>query len=142
MSQLLRPQDLLSISSDAEMAKMEEERQTREKKRAQQRHLRDAFMLRQIQPEAIDRINEAVRIAAERGEHQLQVLIFPASYCNDGGRRINTMDSTWPESLEGFAKQAFEFYVRELKPLGYKLHADIVSFPGGMPGDVGLFLKW
>jgi hypothetical protein len=26
-------------------------------------------------------------------------------------------------------------------PLGYKLHAEIISFPGGMPGEVALFLK-
>lgn len=142
MAELLRPEDLLTITSDAEMAKMEEERQIRERKRTHQRQLRDTFMLRQIQPEAIESINEAVRVAAELGEHQLQVLTFPASYCNDGGRRINTMDPEWPSSLEGFAKQAYEFYMRELKPLGYKLHADIISFPGGMPGDVGLFLKW
>ena len=31
---------------------------------------------------------------------------------------------------------------KELRPLGYKLYAEIISFPGGMPGDVGLFLKW
>ncbi len=142
MSKLLRPEDLRAITSDAELAKMEEERLKHEKKRTQQRQLHDAFMLRKIDPEAIDKINEAVRIAAERGEHQLQVLIFPASYCNDGGRRINTMDPEWPSTLEGYGKRAYEFFVQELRPLGYKLHADIISFPGGVPGDVGLFIKW
>jgi hypothetical protein len=32
--------------------------------------------------------------------------------------------------------------MKELRPLGYKLHAEIISFPGGMPGEVGMFLKW
>ncbi|MEW5963069.1 MAG: hypothetical protein AB1749_05855 [Pseudomonadota bacterium] len=142
MAGLLRPDDLKMIASDAEMAKMEEERQFREQKRKQQDQLREAFMSREIHPEAIERINGMVRIAAQQGHHQLQLFTFPASYCNDGGRRINIMDPEWPSSLEGFAKKAYEYYERELKPLGYKLHAEIVSFPGGMPGDVGMFLKW
>lgn len=142
MAGLLRPDELKMIASDAEMAKIEEERQIREHKRKQQEMLREAFMSREIQPEAIERINAAVKIAAQQGHHQILVGTFPASYCNDGGRRINVMDPDWPSSLEGFGKRAYEFYLRELKPLGYKLHAEIVSFPGGMPGDVGLFLKW
>ena len=47
-----------------------------------------------------------------------------------------------PTTLEGFAKKAYDFFEKELRPLEFKLHAEIVSFPGGMPGDVGLFLKW
>jgi len=35
-----------------------------------------------------------------------------------------------------------EFYQKELHPLGFKCQAEIISFPDGMPGDVGLFLKW
>jgi hypothetical protein len=99
-------------------------------------------MSRELHPEAIERINTAVSNAAKNGHLQLQVLTFPSSYCNEGGRRINILDPEWPTSLEGFAKRAFEFYEKELRPLGYKLHAEIISFPGGLPGDVGLFLKW
>ena len=32
--------------------------------------------------------------------------------------------------------------MKELRPLGYKLHAQVIDFPGGMPGEIGLFLKW
>jgi hypothetical protein len=142
MAGLLRPQDLQQLSSDAEMEKVDEERQLKQKKDRQQQELREAFMSRQIQPEAIERINNAVSIAAKQGNHQIQVITFPSSFCSDGGRRINIADPEWPSTLEGFAKQAYEFYERELRPLGYKLHAEIISFPGGMPGDVGLFLKW
>jgi hypothetical protein len=28
------------------------------------------------------------------------------------------------------------------RPLGYKLRVQIIDFPGGMPGDVGITLKW
>jgi hypothetical protein len=142
MAGILRPQDLQLISSDAEMAKMDEERQLKQKKERQQLELREAFMSREVQPEAIERINNAVSIAAKQGFHQIQVVTFPSSFCTDGGRRINIADPEWPSTLDGFAKQAYEFYERELRPLGYKLHAEIISFPGGMPGDVGLFLKW
>jgi hypothetical protein len=142
MAGILRPQDLQLISSDAEMAKMDEERLLKQKKERQQLELREAFMSREVQPEAIERINNAVSIAAKQGLHQIQVVTFPSSFCTDGGRRINIADPEWPSTLEGFAKQAFEFYEKELRPLGYKLNAEIISFPGGMPGDVGLFLKW
>ena len=90
----------------------------------------------------IERINNAVSIAAKQGIHQLQVITFPCKYCTDGGRRINIADPEWPSTLDGFAKKAYEFYVKELKPLGYKLHAEIISFPGGMPGEAALYLKW
>ena len=142
MPGLIRPEDLLEIISDTEMAKLEEKRQAKRKKEAQEVELRQAFLSRDIHPQVVDRINKAVRVAAEQGIHQLQVVTFPCSYCSDGGRRINIGDPEWPSTLEGFAKKAYDFYVKELRPLGYKLHAEIISFPGGMPGEVGLFIKW
>ena len=142
MSSILSPKDLSLISSAADDAKVEEERKEREKKVKQKRELQEAFMSQVLHPEVRDRINQAVRRAAEQGHTQLQVMTFPASYCNDGGRRINNLDPNWPESLEGFAKRAFQFFDKELKPLGYKLHCEIINFPGGMPGEVGMFLKW
>jgi hypothetical protein len=142
MAGLLRPEDLKQISSDAEIVRMDEERQLKQKKEQQALELREAFMSREIHPEAVERINHAVRIAAQNGQHQLQVVTFPCSFCTDGGRRINIADPEWPSTLTGYAKKAFEFYEKELRPLGFKLHAEIISFPGGMPGEIGLFLKW
>jgi len=142
MSGLLRPQDLKQIASEAEIAKMDEERQLKKKDEQQKEELLAAFMAREVHPEAIERINKAIRIAAEQGNHQLQVLTFPSSYCSDGGRRINIGDPEWPETLNGFAKKAYEFYVKELRPLGYKISMDIVTWPKGMPGDVAMYLKW
>jgi hypothetical protein len=142
MAELLRPKDLNQITIDIEMEKMEEERKLKTKKEQDQSELREAFMSREIHPEVIERINRAVRIAAQDGKHQIEVLTFPNTFCSDGGRRINIGDPEWPSTLEGFAKRAYDFFQKELRPLGFKLHAEIVSFPGGMPGDVGLFLKW
>ena len=142
MAELLHPNDLKQIASDAEMAKFDEERQLKKLAEKRKNALREAFLSRDVHPLAIERINDAVRIAAEQGHHQIMVITFPCSYCSDGGRRINIGDPEWPSSLEGFAKRAYEYYQRELRPLGYKLHAEIISWPEGMPGDVGLFLRW
>ena len=142
MAELLRPKELNQITIDIEMEKMEEERKLKQKKEQDQSELREAFMSREIHPEVTDRINRAVRIAAQDGKHQIQVLTFPNTFCSDGGRRINIGDSEWPSTLEGFAKRAYDFFQKELRPHGYKLSAEIISFPGGMPSDVGLFLKW
>ena len=139
---LLRPQDLNEIISDAEMKKMEEERKRKERQKREQRELHEAFRERDIHPQVMDRLNKAVRIAAEQGFKEIQVITFPASYCNDGGRRINNMLPDWPDSLEGFARRAYDFYAKELRPLGYKLHAQVIDFPGGVPGEIALFLKW
>jgi hypothetical protein len=130
------------MSSEAESEKMDEERRRKKKKEQQQLELRDAFMKRDLHPEVYDRINDAVSIAAKQGRHQLQVITFPCTFCSDGGRRINIADPEWPSTLDGFAKKAYDFYVKELRPLGYKLHAEIISFPGGLPGDAALILKW
>ena len=142
MAELLRPEDLKMISSDAEMEEVERERSLKQKKKQQEQELREAFMSRKVAPEAIDRINNAVRIAAQNGEHHLQVITFPSSYCSDGGRRINIADPEWPSTLTGFARDAYDFYEKELRSLGYKLRAEIISFPGGMPGEVALLLAW
>jgi hypothetical protein len=124
------------------MAEVDRERKLKDRKKQQDRELRNAFMSRKVAPEAVERINNAVRIAAQNGHHHLEVITFPSSYCSDGGRRINIADAEWPTTLTGFAKDAYDFYDKELRPLGYKLRAEIISFPGGMPGDISLSLAW
>jgi len=142
MAGILSPKDLTAMSVAAEQAQFNEEREARQRKRDQEAELREAFSSRELHPEVTERINRAISLAAKQGKNQLQVLTFPATFCNDGGRRINSFDPDWPSSLEGFAKKAYEFYEKELRPLGFKIGAEIISFPGGMPGDVGMFLKW
>jgi vacuolar-type H+-ATPase subunit I/STV1 len=139
---LLKAKDLLEIIGDAESKKMDEERRKKEKRDRQLKDLRDAFMSREIHPEVMDRLNKAVRIAAEQGLRQVEIITFPATYCNDRGRRINNQLPDWPESLEGFAKRAYDFYHKELRPLGYKLNAEVLNFAGEVPGDIAMTLKW
>jgi hypothetical protein len=142
MAGFLRPEDLMEISSEAEVAKMDEELKLKQKKEKMKRDLHEAFMSREVHPEAVNRVNNAIRIAAQQGHHQIQVVTFPCSYCNDRGRRINNLEPDWPTSLEGFAKKAYEFYEKELKPLGFKVSAQVISYEEGVPGDAALYLKW
>jgi hypothetical protein len=82
------------------------------------------------------------RHAAERGQTELMLLRFPAQLCSDQGRAINAMDSNWPATLRGEAAELYLRWEHELKPNGFHLAARILDYPGGMPGDVGLFLAW
>ena len=142
MSDLLRPQDLEKITQDTEMAKAREVSLQMKKEEEEAKALREAFVGRDVHPEVKQRVNAAVSRAAQKGLNEIMALSFPASYCNDGGRRINNAEPDWPDSLEGFAKAALHFYEKELKPLGYRVQARILDFPGGMPGTVGIFLRW
>ncbi len=142
MSDLLRPEDLTKISDDEDMAKAKKAMERLRAEEEEQAGLREVFMSREIHPEAKARVNAAVRRAAQQGNRHVMAVKFPATYCNDQGRRINNLEPDWPDSLEGFAKKAYEFYLAELKPLGFRLTAQILDYPGGMPGTVGLTLSW
>ena len=80
--------------------------------------------------------------AAELGQHEVQVYRFPNEVCSDGGRRINNAEPDWPSSLEGRPKLGYEFWHDHLRPLGFGLKAEVLEYPGGMPGDIGFFLTW
>jgi hypothetical protein len=142
MTDLLRPEDLRKISDDQDMARARKTLERMKVEEDERAGLREIFMSKDVHPQAKKRINDAVQRAAQQGQRQLLAVTFPASYCNDQGRRINNMDPDWPSSLEGFAKKAYEYYMAELKPLGFKLNAQILDYPGGMPGDIGLYLRW
>ena len=142
MEQILKPGELKKISEDAEMEEVKEA--LAKKRQAEQsfEDLKQAFQSREVAPQAAERINAAVRAAAKRGVREVMVLRFPSTYCNDGGRGINNFDKDWPQTLEGFGKKAYEYFEKELRPHGFKVRAEIVSFPDGMPGDVGMYLSW
>jgi hypothetical protein len=142
MTDLLRPEDLTKIADDIDMAKAKKTMEHMKREEEEKAALKDIFLAREIHPEAKTRINAAIRRAAEQGNRQLLVVEFPSAFCNDQGRRINNLEADWPESLEGFAKKAYHYYQQELKPLGFKLTAQILDYPGGMPGRVGLYLGW
>jgi hypothetical protein len=83
-----------------------------------------------------------LKAAAERGQTELMVMRFPNSICTDKGRAINNSDPTWPDTLTGRPRQAYELWRDQLRGAGFRLSAMIIDWPGGLPGDVGFFLKW
>jgi len=80
--------------------------------------------------------------AAKNGLTEVEVYRFPNSLCTDRGRAINQQEPGWEETLTGIPKEIYEFWDRCLRPLDYRLRAQIVDFSGGVPGDVGIVLKW
>jgi hypothetical protein len=42
--------------------------------------------------------------------------------------------------LRGEAAELYLRWERDLKPLGFGLSARVLDFPGGKPGDIGLFM--
>ena len=99
-----------------------------------------------LTPEKLKEITKPLlfklRKAAERGETELMVMRFPHDLCSDKGRAINNAEAGWPDTLTGRPRQAFELWRDELQPAGYRLTASVVDWPGGLPGDIGLFLSW
>jgi hypothetical protein len=139
---LITPDQLRKIAEEKEMAQLREALEKKRKADEAQDQVRDAFMAQDIHPDVFERVSRVVKGAAGRGEREVLAIRFPSEYCTDGGRAINSFEPNWPKALTGFAKRAYEFWQQELEPKGYKLRAQIMDFPGGMPGDVGIFLRW
>lgn len=83
-----------------------------------------------------------IKRAVDNGLTEVQVGTFPNDLCTDGGRAINQMEPGWENTLTGLPKELFEFWQKYLKPRGYKIKFQIVSWPGGKPGDIGVTLSW
>jgi hypothetical protein len=142
MGGLIKPDELKHITEDIENTKAREALEKKRKADHERDEFHDSFMARDIHPDVFDRLSRLVKTAAEHGQHEVLVMQFPSSYCTDRGRAINNFEPDWPQTLTGFAKKAMEFYEKELEPAGYKVRAQILDYPGGMPGDVGIFLRW
>ena len=92
--------------------------------------------------ERIKRAAAIIERAVANGMTEVQVMRFPNSLCTDHGRAINQGEPGWERTLTGLPKEMYEFWYRQLRPLGYKVHFQIVEFPDGLPGDIGITLKW
>jgi hypothetical protein len=142
VSGLLTPQQLRNLEAHAAAAAAEKAAAELRKAEEREAAARKAFMESDVSAKGVERLMAAVAHAAEHGKHEFLALQFPAKLLTDGGRRINNFDPDWPVSLVGFAKRAFEYYTEHLKPLGYRLRAQILDYPGGNLGDAGFFLCW
>jgi hypothetical protein len=142
MSGVVTPEELKRLTEEIEAKKAQETVERLRKASEDERHLREAFIEQELRPDVRERVSAVIRRAAEQGQHEVIAMRFQAAWTNDHGRRINNNEPDWPASLEGFAKRGYQFYEKELKPLGYKLRAQVLSYPDGVPGEVGIFLVW
>jgi hypothetical protein len=128
----------------AEAEKSSEEMRMRDREEAEKK----ALIKRLTQPsglsddEVMKKAAVIIERAAKNGLTEVQVYRFPNSLCTDRGRAINQQEPGWETTLTGIPKEIYEFWDRQLRPLGYRLRVQVIDFSGGVPGDIGLSLKW
>jgi len=92
--------------------------------------------------ERMKRAAAIIQRAVSNGLTEVFVGRFPNRLCTDHGRAINQTEAGWEKTLTGLPKELYEFWEKHLRARGYKLRVQIVDFPDGMPGDIGLTLSW
>jgi hypothetical protein len=92
--------------------------------------------------DAIQRAVKIIERAVANGKSEVQVYRFPNTICTDKGRAINQQEPGWENTLTGVPKEIYQLWAKYFRDRGYKLRVEIIDFPGGMPGDVAMTLKW
>jgi hypothetical protein len=92
--------------------------------------------------EKVKRASTVIQRAVRNGLKEVQVYRFPNIICTDRGRAINQMEPGWEKTLTGIPKEIFQLWQDYLQPRGYKIAYQIIDFPGGVPGDIGITLSW
>jgi hypothetical protein len=92
--------------------------------------------------EAIARAIKIIERAMKNRQTEVQVHRFPNQLCTDKGRAINQQEPGWENTLTGVPKEIYQLWHKYFRQRGYKLRIQIVDFPGGVPGDVGMTLSW
>jgi hypothetical protein len=92
--------------------------------------------------EKIKKASTVIQRAVKNGLNEVQVYRFPNFLCTDRGRAINQMETGWENTLTGIPKEIYQLWKDYLQPRGYKIAYQIIDFPGGVPGDIGVTLSW
>ena len=92
--------------------------------------------------ERMKRAATIINRAVSNGLTEVLVGTFPNQMFTDRGRAINQQEAGWENTLTGLPKELYEFWKKHLQSRGYKIKYQIVNFPNGMPGDVGITLSW
>lgn len=110
---------------------------------AYRHHLVEEMAVKKISDADWDNLMREAQKAAAHGEKQFLLLRFPSDLCSDDSRAINNPpNDTWPDTLRGEAADVYRRWNETLRPHGFNISAQVLDFPGGKPGDVGLFLRW
>ena len=144
MINLMSVKDLQKKIADAEGAKASAALRAQLAEEAEKQALLDQL----LRPSGLsdDVVSEKASIiinrAVENGLTSVTVFKFPSHLCADRGRAINQGEVGWDQTLVGVPKEIFEFWKRRLQPLGYRIRYEVIDYPGGMPGDIGITLSW
>jgi hypothetical protein len=92
--------------------------------------------------EKVKLASSVIQRAVRNGLTEVQVYRFPNMLCTDKGRAINQMEPGWEKTLTGIPKEIFQLWTDYLKPRGYRIGYQIIDFPGGVPGDIGITISW
>jgi hypothetical protein len=135
-------EELRMMIIEQQMAKLDTRSEAEKKEQEARAAFVEDFMKGEITDAETAAIRNLVMNAVKSGQLEALIYSFPSSLCTDGGRAINNAEADWPATLQGKAKQLLDKYETTARPAGYQLKASIINFPGGVPGDVGLFLSW
>ncbi len=140
---LFSAQDLHNYMTHRQQAEQaREEAHAREVAKAHDEQIKRLMTPIEITKERLANFMNRVRQAADQGQNQIMILRFPSEACTDRGRAINNAEPDWERTLVGLPKQVVEVWEENLKPLGFGLRAEVIDYPHGMPGDVGLYCHW
>ncbi|TVQ38893.1 MAG: histidine kinase [Geminicoccaceae bacterium] len=128
--------------AEIELAKLAATEAKRKKLEAEHNAQMQAFLEGSVTEEDLERIRNRAAHAVQNGQTEVEVMRFPSSLLADKGRAVNNGHADWPSTLRGKAAALYDVYRVRAEPLGYKLEARILDYPGGMPGDCGLFISW
>ena len=92
--------------------------------------------------EKVKLASTVIQRAVRNGLSEVQVYRFPNTLCTDRGRAVNQQEPGWEKTLTGIAREIYQLWFDYLKPRGYRFRCQIVDFPGGMPGDIGIIIAW
>ncbi|WPB84289.1 hypothetical protein [Sediminicoccus rosea] len=134
--------DLFAAKAAAQARRQAEEEAAREAHQAELKAFAEKLMTYQITEDDKQRALTKIRRAFENGEKEVMLIRFPSDICEDQGRRINNRLEGWQETLPGVLKHVHEWWEKELAPGGFTFGARVLDYPGGMPGDIGLFIGW
>jgi hypothetical protein len=146
-----KPDDLLPSASDfmkklalAEAEEAEKEARKHAEAEAEKQALLDHFKKPSgvSDEEGIRRAIKIIERAVSNGLTEVQVYRFPNQLCTDKGRAINQQEPGWEDTLTGVPREIYQLWAKYFRERGYKLRVQIIDFPGGMPGDVAMTLKW
>jgi hypothetical protein len=137
-------EDLLKTMAKAEAEKASEEMRRHAAAEAEKKELLEQLRRPSgvSDEERLQRAAAIINRAVSNGLTEVEVGRFPSTLFTDHGRAINQAEPGWEETLTGLPKELYQFWKTHLKPRGYRAIFQIVDWPDGMPGDIGITLSW